>query len=114
MQSLYHCLRTVACLGALGLAGVLGAAEARAEQLATCKDWFAGRPVDAGYGEPIFQVISPELACFDGKIEEAIKEPVVRWIKTPARGKKVLGVRSTGGDAAVGLAIAEAMQAQKV
>ncbi|MFN3352162.1 MAG: hypothetical protein ACK4Z5_01030 [Brevundimonas sp.] len=80
---------------------------------ASCQAWFARRPAHFGAAEPIFNPASPALACLDGAIEPEVRDAVLAWIGSPAEGK-MLGVRSRGGDAEVGLDLAEALQTHQV
>lgn len=79
--------------------------------LSLCKTWIAGRAWSSQRSSPELKLISPWVACYDGTLETGLEEALVAWAASepPGSRSKALVIRSRGGDAAVGLAVAEAL-----
>lgn len=82
-----------------------------------CASWFAEHGERGGAQPGRILILSPALACFDGTIErdEASDDTIALadWAGIPAgSARKILVIRSHGGDAAIAIGIAEELQAQ--
>jgi len=85
----------------------------------TCSAWIQGRPWAEHASDPRTRILSDHAACYDGMIEresDSIEE-LHGWLNgIDAQGEATatLVVRSGGGDAHIGLDLAEELQAKNV
>lgn len=101
----------VACSTATTSLGTAPTYTPRLNDLSQCKTWIAGRAWSSQRSSPELKLISPWVACYDGTLEAGLQEGLVAWAASepPGSRSKALVIRSRGGDAAVGLAVAEAL-----
>lgn len=78
----------------------------------TCNDWIESRSWES-HSTPETRILSDRVACYDGTIESGSLDELHRWIDLPGVSgrRRVLVVRSRGGDADVALDLAEKLQA---
>lgn len=84
-------------------------ADAPSPEDSACREFLDARAFST---EPRFVAVSKSLGCQDGTIEVEDGKALLDWAQQPAEigQQKRLWVRSTGGDAAVALEIAEQLQ----
>jgi hypothetical protein len=98
-----------------GSASPHGTASKRSE-VSQCEKWIESRSPVQHDLEGQLQVVSPGVACFDGRITKDSVKPVESWIAglSPPAGPSTLVVYSGGGDGEAGIDLAEKLDSAGV